>query len=119
MNARPNIVLPCSIALPLVLLGALALSGCPAQGCFRPVRCVAVCGGAVVSSGCGPCGAGTFDNYECRVDAGPGDGGSTDGGSTDAGSTDGASTDAGSTDAGSIDGGSTDTGVATDGGRTA
>lgn len=92
----------------LVLCVALTLCGCPGRECFAAVRCVATCGGPVVSTGCGPCGAGTFDDVRC-LDAGPGDGGAVDGGALDARS-DGASPDAGALDGG---GGATDGSAAT------
>mgnify|MGYP001602925420 CR=1 FL=1 len=80
----------------LCFLAVLALPGCPGRECLRAVRCVQVCGGPLLSSGCGACAAGTFDDLDCRdggVDAGAeADGGGLDGGGT---TLDGAATDAG------------------------
>jgi len=33
--------------------------------CFRAIECVEECGGPVLSSGCCPCGEGTFDSITC------------------------------------------------------
>jgi hypothetical protein len=52
--------------------GAVSTGGstsCLAE-CFRPINCVAVCGGPVLSSGCCACGAGTFDNVTCTSGTG-------------------------------------------------
>jgi hypothetical protein len=35
--------------------------------CFRPVDCVATCGGEVLQTGCCPCPEGSFDSIECTV----------------------------------------------------
>lgn len=60
-------------------LAPALLGGCPGNVmCIRAIRCVQVCGGPVLSSGCGPCGAGTFDDFRC-LDAGT-DAGAVDGG---------------------------------------
>ena len=49
--------------------------------CFRAVECVQSCGGPIVSSGCCPCAAGTFDRISC----GGSGGSSSTGGTTSTG----------------------------------
>ena len=46
--------------------GGSSGSGMDRGECFRPYECVKQCGGMVVTSGCCPCPAGTFDDLDCK-----------------------------------------------------
>ena len=49
--------------------GGTGTPECEMFQCIRAIECVESCGGPVLSSGCCPCGPGTFDSIEC--DAAP------------------------------------------------
>lgn len=44
--------------------GECAPGPCPME-CFRPYRCVTVCGGPIQECGCCPCAAGSIDTITC------------------------------------------------------
>jgi hypothetical protein len=83
--ARASVVAACSLAAcgndSSSRQRALSAGECENVQCLRPIDCVATCGGAVLSSGCCPCGDGLLDpQLACDESAGVGGGSSGSGG---------------------------------------